>query len=69
MLFWFVVLKFLDRNFLFSERVQAFLDLILSRALVDSDFIFISIEKKYFGNPKLFGENPGTNQNFIAHVL
>ena len=27
------VIKFLDRNFLFIEKVQAFLDLILSRAL------------------------------------
>ena len=32
---------------------------------VDFNFIFISIEKKYFGNI----QNPGTNQNFIAHVL
>ena len=27
------VIKFLDRNFLFIEKVQVFLDLILSRAL------------------------------------
>ena len=38
-----------------------------SKFKVDFNFIFISIEKKYFAN--FFGENPGTNQNFIAQVL
>ena len=32
-------IKFLDRNFLFIEKVQAFLDLILSRALASKDNI------------------------------
>ena len=37
---------------------------------VDFNFILISIEKKIFWkNPKFFGENPGTNQNFIALVI
>ena len=40
-----------------------------SKNKVDSNFIFISIEK-YFGKyPKSVGENPGANQNFIAHML
>ena len=41
-----------------------------SKYKVDFNFNFISIEKKIFWKyPKLFGENPGTNQIFIAHVL
>ena len=41
-----------------------------SKYKVDFNFIFISIEKNIFWKyPKFFGENPGTNQNFTAHVL
>ena len=32
------IIKFLDRNFLFIEKVQAFLDLILSRALAGTKY-------------------------------
>ena len=42
-----------------------------SKCEVDFNFIFISLEKKnYFGIIlTFFGKNPGTNTNFIAHVL
>ena len=41
-----------------------------SKYEVDFNFILISIEKKIFWKyHKFFGENPGTNQNFLAHVL
>ena len=40
-----------------------------SKYKVNANFIFISIEKIFWIYPKFFGENPGTNQNFIAHVL
>ena len=37
---------------------------------VNFNFIFISIEKKLFWKyPTYIGENPGTNQNFIAYLL
>ena len=39
-----------------------------SKYKVDFNFIFISIEKIFWKYPNFFGENPGTNQNFIAHV-
>jgi len=40
-----------------------------SKYKVDFNSIFISIEKKILWKyPKYFGENLGTNQNFIAHV-
>ena len=41
---------------------------IKSKYKVDYNFIFISVEKKYFGNILIFlKENPGTNQNFIGY--
>jgi len=40
-----------------------------SKYKVDFNFIFISIEKIFWKYPKFVGENPGTNPNFIAHVL
>ena len=42
-----------------------------SKYKVDFNFIFISIEKKYnfLKISFIFGENPGTNQNFMANVL
>ena len=48
-------INFIDRNFLFIDKVQAFLDLITCRALAK--------------DKQFFGEKPGTNQNFLAHVL
>ena len=42
-----------------------------SKYKVDSNFIFISIEKNILEISYSFGENPGTNKTliFIAHVL
>ena len=48
-------INFIDRNFLFIVTVQAFLDLITCRSLTK--------------DKQFFGEKPGTNQNFLAHVL
>ena len=33
------------------------------------NFIFVSIERNILKYSKFFEENPGTNQNFLAHVL
>ena len=41
-----------------------------SKYKIDLNFIFISTEKKYYGNIlNFFWENPGTNQNFIADLF
>ena len=41
-----------------------------SKYKADFNLIFISFEKEIFWKyPRFFGENAGTNQNFIAHVL
>jgi hypothetical protein len=39
-----------------------------SKYKVDFNFIFIAIQKIFWKYPKLFLENPGINQNCIAHV-
>jgi len=40
-----------------------------SKYKVDFNFNFILIEEKIFWKyPKFYGEDSGTNQNFIAHV-
>ena len=39
-----------------------------SKCKVEFNLIFISIEKKYFGNIQFFWRKSGTSQNFIAHV-
>ena len=53
-------------QWLFLDKIR-FLGKQKWKYKVNFNFIFIHI-KKVFGNILFFGENPGTNQNFIAHV-